>query len=92
MSLISKIKSGYRKVLKDHHQAVPITCIDDLNKTEISYEQRVVNENWTFDEKPRDSESGNEIAINNDFVIQFLILFFLTKEERLCCIPECLYE
>lgn len=74
MSLIKKIRSGYNKVLKDHYPTVPITCIDDFEKTEVTYEQRVANENWTFDEKPRDEETGNEIAINNDFVIKFLIL------------------
>lgn len=74
MSLISKIKNGYNKILKDHHQDVPITCIDDFEKTPVSYEQRILNENWTFDEKPRDAETGNEIAINNKYVIKYLIL------------------
>ena len=71
---INKIKDAYRKIIIDHHQDVAIKSIDDIKKTSVSYEQRVVNENWTFDNKPRDKETGNEIAINNHFVIEYLIL------------------
>jgi len=74
MSLMRKIRHCWNKILKDHHQAVAITCIDDFKKTDVSYEQRVINENWTFDQKPRDAATGNEIAINNEFVIKYLVL------------------
>ena len=74
MRVFSRIKSFYINVLIDKSQNVPITCIDDFDKTDVSYEQRIQNENWTFENKPRDEETGNEIAIGNQFVIDYLIL------------------
>lgn len=64
----------YRTILKDHHQPVAIKTIDDFKKTDVSYEQRIINENWTFDNKPRDENTGNEIAVDNLFVYKYLIL------------------
>lgn len=74
MRVLSRIKSFYINVLIDKSQNVPIKCIDDFEKTDVSYEQRIQNENWTFENKPRDEETGNEIAIGNQFVIDYLIL------------------
>jgi len=74
MSLLPKITNFYDVILKDHHQQVAIKSVEDIKKTKVSYDQRLINENWTFDTKPRDPETGNEIAINNDFVIKYLIL------------------
>jgi 2-polyprenyl-3-methyl-5-hydroxy-6-metoxy-1,4-benzoquinol methylase len=69
-----RAKNFYRTILRDHHQPVAIKTIDDFKKTDISYEQRVINENWTFDNKPRDENTGNEVAIDNLFVYKYLIL------------------
>ncbi len=74
MRLLSRAKSFYLNVLIDKKQKVKISSVDDLNKTDVSYAQRVINENFTFDSKPRDEETGNEIAVNNEFVIDYLIL------------------
>ena len=74
MMFISKIKRGCNRVFKDHHQDISITCIEDFKRTKVSYEQRILNECWTFNVKPRDDKTGNEIAINNEFVIKYLIL------------------
>ncbi len=67
-------KQFYDTILRDHHQPVPIKTISDFEKTPVSYEQRIANENWTFDTVPRDEETGNEIAIDNMFVYKYLIL------------------
>jgi 2-polyprenyl-3-methyl-5-hydroxy-6-metoxy-1,4-benzoquinol methylase len=69
-----KVRRFYELVLTDHHQPVPIRTVADVARTPVSYEQRVINENWTFDHKPRDPETGNEIAPNNLFVFKYLIL------------------
>ncbi len=68
------IKNFYEIVIKDRQQLVPIKTIEDFKKTGISYEERIKNENKIFDEIPRDSETGNEIALDNTFVYKFLIL------------------
>ena len=72
--MIDAIKKFYIKVLKDHHQSVPIKSISDFTKTSASYEQRVANELWTFDEKPRDVDTGHESSLGNHFVLEFLVL------------------
>ena len=72
--MLKKLHKFYNKVLKDHHQVVPIKSIADFSKTEVSYEQRVVNELWTFDEKPRDIDTGHESAGSNHFVLEYLML------------------
>jgi len=74
MRTSSFIKQFYAEVLTDKEPPVAIKCIDDIGKTEVSYEQRIKNENWTFDNKPRDENTGNEIAVDNHFVIDYLIL------------------
>lgn len=74
MGLKTKIAKFYSRVIKDHHQEVRITGIEDIAKTSVSYEQRIQNENQTFDLKPRDAETGNEVAVNNHFVIEYLVL------------------
>ncbi|WDZ77956.1 class I SAM-dependent methyltransferase [Ensifer adhaerens] len=68
------LREFYKKILKDHHQPVAIKTVADFEKTPVSYEQRITNENWTFDVKPRDESTGNEVAIDNMFVYKFLIL------------------
>lgn len=72
--MFDSIKKFYVKVLKDHHQDVPIKSISDFRKTSVSYEQRVANELWTFDEKPRDIDTGHESSLGNHFVLEFLVL------------------
>lgn len=74
MTLISKAKSFYKNILIDREQPVKITCIKDFEKTPVSYEQRILNENWTFDHKERDEHTGNEIQASNEFVYTFLRL------------------
>jgi len=64
----------WHAVVSDHHQEFTIRCVADFAKTPISYEQRVANENWTFNTKPRDPETGHEAAPNNQFVFKYLIL------------------
>jgi SAM-dependent methyltransferase len=73
-SLPMKVKYVWDKIIKDHHQPVAIRTVEDFKKTPFSYEQRIANENWTFDNKPRDAETGNETAPNNEFVLKYLIL------------------
>lgn len=68
------LKSFINTIIKDKHQPIKINTIDDFSKTDVGYEQRIANENWTFDAKPRDKDTGNEIAINNQFVYKFLLL------------------
>ena len=68
------LKEFYERVLKDHHQPFPIRTVADFERTSVSYEQRIANENWTFDTKPRDENTGNEIAIDNMFVYKYLLL------------------
>ena len=68
------LKKFYVKVLKDHEQSVPIKSISDFTKTSVSYEQRVENELWTFDEKPRDVDTGHESSVGNHFVLEYLVL------------------
>lgn len=70
----ARLRNFHAKILTDHHQSVPIKTIEDFAKTDVSYEQRIINENWTFDTKPRDENTGNEIAIDNMFVYKYLIL------------------
>jgi 2-polyprenyl-3-methyl-5-hydroxy-6-metoxy-1,4-benzoquinol methylase len=72
--LFTSLKNFYELIIKDRHQEVEIKTINDFKKTRISYEERVKNENQIFDAIPRDSETGNEVAINNTFVYKFLIL------------------
>lgn len=72
--IVKTLKEFISNIILDKSQPVPIKTVEDVAKTPISYEQRILNENWTFDNKPRDTETGNEIAINNDFVIKYLIL------------------
>ena len=72
--MFTSIKNFYEIVVKDQQQLVQIKSIDDFKKTAVSYEERVINENKIFDEIPRDSVTGNEIAIDNTFVYKFLIL------------------
>ncbi len=72
--VLGNLVKFYRRILRDHSQPVKISNIADFERTSVSYEQRVLNENWTFDNKPRDVETGNEVAPNNDFVIRYLIL------------------
>ena len=69
-----KIRRFQELVLQDHHQPVAIRTIADVALTPVSYEQRVLNENWTFDNKPRDPQTGHEAAPNNMFVFKYLIL------------------
>jgi SAM-dependent methyltransferase len=64
----------YDRVLRDHHQPIPIRSVADVARTPVSYEQRIVNENWTFDSKPRDPDTGHEIAPGNLFVLKYLVL------------------
>jgi SAM-dependent methyltransferase len=72
--MFSQIKKFYEKVLKDHYQSVSIKSIEDFANTSVSYEQRVANELWTFDEKPRDIDTGHESSMGNHFVLEFLVL------------------
>jgi SAM-dependent methyltransferase len=74
MSFLRKIKSFYVNVIQDKCQAVPIKCIADFKKTSVSYEQRIINENWTFDHKERDEITGGEVQLSNQFVYKFLNL------------------
>ena len=68
------LREFYETVVKDHHQPVHIRTVEDFKKIDVSYEQRIINENWTFDTKPRDETTGNEIAIDNMFVYKYLLL------------------
>jgi len=68
------LREFYKTVIKDHHQPVHIRTVEDFKKTDVSYEQRIIDENWTFDTKPRDETTGNEIAIDNMFVYKYLLL------------------
>lgn len=74
MMLLRKIKVVYQALFVDKKQEVKIKCIDDFKKTSVSYEQRIKNENWTFDHKERDADTGNEVQKSNHFVYKFLIL------------------
>ena len=71
---MKKMKKFYNLILKDHAQPHQIKKIEDFTKTSVSYEQRVINELWTFDEKPRDIETGHESAGSNHFVLEYLML------------------
>ena len=71
---VELVRGFHQTVLKDHHQPVPIKTIADFEKTDVSYQQRIINESWTFDTKPRDPDTGNEIAIDNLFVLKYLVL------------------
>lgn len=64
----------YEKIIVDHEPPVAIKTVEDFKKTDVSYEQRIINENWTFDTKPRDENTGNEIAPDNMFVYKYLLL------------------
>ena len=72
--MIKALKYFYSTVVKDYSQPVSIRTVEDFKKTDISYEQRVANENWTFNTKPRDEHTGNEVALNNTFVYKYLML------------------
>ena len=74
MKIVNFFREFNAKILRDQCQQVKITCIDDFKKTAVSYKQRIINENWTFDTKPRDADTGNEIAVNNQFVLEYLTL------------------
>ena len=72
--LLRKLRRFHELVLADHHQPVAIRTVADVALTPVSYAQRVINENWTFDNKPRDPHTGHEAAPNNLFVFKYLIL------------------
>ncbi len=71
---LHRVGRFYDRVIRDHHQPVPIRTVADVARTPVSYEQRIINENWTFDTKPRDAESGHEAAPGNLFVFKYLNL------------------
>ncbi|MCW2285358.1 2-polyprenyl-3-methyl-5-hydroxy-6-metoxy-1,4-benzoquinol methylase [Rhodoblastus acidophilus] len=71
--MLNSFKDFYETIIVDHHQPVEIKTVEDFKKTNVSYEQRIINENWTFDTKPRDA-TGHEAAPNNRFVFEYLIL------------------